>query len=80
MTKQLCVNWTQRFYNTDIYNNDFLMTVVADNGREIHGQYDQTSGILLVSGTDNVIGITKFEVRLHELVSFLLCVCVCVSE
>ena len=63
-SRQLCVNWTQRFYNTDMYHNNFLMAVATDKGRKIHGHYDQTSGILPVSGTENVVGVTKFEARL----------------
>ena len=55
--------WARRFYNTDMRNNNFLMKVTADNGREIHGHYDQTSGVLPVRGTDNVVGVTRFEVR-----------------
>ena len=55
--------WAGRFYNTDMRNNNFLMKVSADNGREIHGRYDQASGVLPVSGTDNVAGVTRFEVR-----------------
>ena len=66
VSRQLCVNWTQRFYNTDMYNNNFLMRVATDYGREIHGHYDQTSGVLPVSGTANVTGVTKFEVRLNS--------------
>lgn len=63
VSKELCVDWAGRFYNTDMYNNNFLKNVSTDNGREIYGHYDQTSGVLPVSGTDNVIGVTKFEVK-----------------
>ena len=62
MSRSLCVDWRDRFYNTDMYRNNLLMPVVTDTGREIHGRYDQTSGLLPVSGTDNVQGILAFEV------------------
>nr|KAG5704396.1 hypothetical protein BaRGS_031102 [Batillaria attramentaria] len=55
------VSANTRFYNSDLYNTNFLMPVKTDTGREIYGDYDQQSGILPITGTDNVIGITKFE-------------------
>ncbi|KAK7493739.1 hypothetical protein BaRGS_00015068, partial [Batillaria attramentaria] len=62
VARDICLNWTDRFYNSDLYNTNFLMPVKTDTGREIYGDYDQQSGILPITGTDNVIGITKFEV------------------
>nr|KAG5706423.1 hypothetical protein BaRGS_032816 [Batillaria attramentaria] len=59
--QKVCVNWKGRFYNNELRNNDFLKPVKPDNGREIHGDYDQQSGLLPVNGTDNVMGIVKFE-------------------
>ncbi|KAK7496757.1 hypothetical protein BaRGS_00011966, partial [Batillaria attramentaria] len=61
VSKKVCVNWKGRFYNNELRNNDFLKPVKPDNGREIHGDYDQQSGLLPVNGTDNVMGIVKFE-------------------
>ncbi|KAK7496776.1 hypothetical protein BaRGS_00011985 [Batillaria attramentaria] len=57
----VCVDWKYRFYNTELYHNNFLLPVNPDTGREILGHYDQQSGILPVTGTDNVHGIVKFE-------------------
>ena len=72
VSKELCVDWKGRFYNTDMYHNNFLMNVSTDNGRGIYGRYDQTSGVLPVSGTDNVMGVTRFEVKRHvSLVLFM---------
>ncbi|KAK7493680.1 hypothetical protein BaRGS_00015009, partial [Batillaria attramentaria] len=58
---KLCVDWHDRFYNTDMRDNNFLMPVNPDTGREIYGDYDQQSGILPVPGTDNVDGVVEFE-------------------
>ncbi|KAL8573306.1 hypothetical protein ACOMHN_032768 [Nucella lapillus] len=59
----LCVNWTGRFYNTDLYHNNLLMPVTpADGSLGITGHLDQTSGVLPTRGTVNVAGVTKFEV------------------
>ncbi|KAK7493722.1 hypothetical protein BaRGS_00015051, partial [Batillaria attramentaria] len=62
----LCVDWHDRFYNTDMRNNNFLMPVNPDTAREIHGDYDQQSGILPVTGTDNVDGVVKFELSWRQ--------------
>lgn len=63
MSRRLCVDWRNRFYNSYLYSNDLLLPVETDTGREIYGPYDQTSGVLPTSGTDNVQGIVKFEVK-----------------
>ncbi|XP_070207962.1 uncharacterized protein [Littorina saxatilis] len=62
VSKEVCANWTGRFYNTEMYHNNFLMPVRTDNGRQIYGRYDQTSGLLPVSGTPNVKGVITFEI------------------
>ncbi|XP_076453311.1 uncharacterized protein LOC143288575 [Babylonia areolata] len=62
VSKPLCVDWKGRFHNSEMYSNNLLQKVDADLGREITGNYDQTSGVLPVRGTDNVLGVTKFEV------------------
>ena len=65
VSSPLCVDWRDRFYNTEIVHNDYLLPVRSDTGRAIQPVYDQTSGTLPVSGTDNVKGIVKFEVSSH---------------
>ncbi|KAK7496784.1 hypothetical protein BaRGS_00011993, partial [Batillaria attramentaria] len=59
-----CLNWNGRFYNSELYQNNFLLPVNPDTGRQIHGDYDQQSGLLPVTGTDNVRGIVRFEIAL----------------
>jgi hypothetical protein len=64
----LCVNWTDHFYNTKLRDNNFLSPVApAAASLEITGTYEQTTGVLPVSGTDNVMGVTRFQVsfRFH---------------
>ncbi|KAK7496782.1 hypothetical protein BaRGS_00011991 [Batillaria attramentaria] len=57
-----CLNWNGRFYNSELYHNNFLLPVNPDTGRQIRGDYDQQSGLLPVTGTDNVRGIVRFEI------------------
>ena len=59
----VCVDWTDRFYNDVFFHYDYMLPVKADSGREIQGQYDQVSGVLPVSGTPTTRGVVKFEVR-----------------
>nr|KAG5689778.1 hypothetical protein BaRGS_011579 [Batillaria attramentaria] len=59
----ICVDWQNRFYssNDDVMQSVFLEPVKGDTKREIFALYDQTTGILPVTGTDNEAGIVKFE-------------------
>nr|KAG5686570.1 hypothetical protein BaRGS_027227 [Batillaria attramentaria] len=61
----ICVDWQNRFYssNDDVMQSVFLEPVKGDAKREIFALYDQTTGILPVTGTDNEAGIVKFEAR-----------------
>jgi hypothetical protein len=60
----LCVNWTDHFYNTNLSKNNFLLPVAQGNySQDFYGHYDQTTGVLPVSGTDNVMGVIQFQVR-----------------
>jgi hypothetical protein len=62
----LCVNWTDHFYNTKLRGNNFLLPIApAHPNLGINGHYEQTTGILPVSGTDNVMGVTRFQVSLQ---------------
>nr|KAG5696653.1 hypothetical protein BaRGS_023062 [Batillaria attramentaria] len=61
VANNVCVEWTDRFYNNEMRDNNFLQHVKTDTGREIFGDYDQQSGVLPVSGTANVNGVIKFE-------------------
>ena len=65
ITKPLCVDWTNHFYNTDLRddNSNVLHPIRKDNGSlEINDQYEQSSGLLNIQGTPNVMGITDFQV------------------
>ena len=71
VSEDICVNWTGRFLNKAMKQNNFLSTI-KPNHSIITGHYEQTTGLLPVSGTDNVDGVVKFEVGAR------VCVCVCV--
>jgi hypothetical protein len=62
----LCVNWTKHFYNNKLWYNNFLLPVApARSNLTINGSYEQTTGVLPVSGTDNVMGVIQFQVSHH---------------
>ena len=46
--------------------NNFLSAIKPDTANAITGLYEQTAGVLPVSGTDNVDGVVKFEVSDRE--------------
>ena len=64
--------------------NNFLSAIKPDTANAITGHYEQTTGLLPVSGTDNVGGVVKFEVSDREKGRGYICiypdppVCVCV--
>ncbi|KAK7460765.1 hypothetical protein BaRGS_00038812, partial [Batillaria attramentaria] len=60
-SKDICLSWNGTFYNSALIQNNFLKPVASDTARGITGTYDQTTGPLPVSGTDNSNGIVKFE-------------------
>jgi hypothetical protein len=63
VSKPLCVNWTDHFYNTKLRDNNFLSPIApANTSLNITGTYEQTTGVLPVSGTNNVKGVTRFQV------------------
>lgn len=62
VSKNVCVEWTGRFFNSEIRHNNWLLPVLADTGRDIRGEYDQRSGLLPVTGTDSVTGVITFQV------------------
>ena len=70
----MCVAWRSRFYNSEMMHNNYLLPVRPDTGRNIQPAYDQTSGTLPVSGTDNFQGIVKFEVSARAWLRFCLSV------
>ena len=82
VSEDICVNWTGRFLNKAMKQNNFLSTI-KPNHSIITGHYEQTTGLLPVSGTDNVGGVVKFEVSDREKGRGYICiypdppVCVC---
>ena len=93
MFEDICVNWKGQFFNKDMKQNNFLSAIKPNNVTIITEHYEQTTGLLPVSGTDNVDGIIKFEVSksVHVWVEggdewmrgglsvcIYFCVCVCV--
>ena len=66
VSEDICVNWKGRFLNTAMKQNNFLSTIKPDTASAITGHYEQTTGVLPVSGTDNVDGVVKFEVSDRE--------------
>ncbi|KAK7101794.1 hypothetical protein V1264_020121 [Littorina saxatilis] len=61
ISQQVCLGWTDLFHNSVMYHTNYLQPVKEDTARDIQSVYDQNSGILPVSGTDNVNGIVRFE-------------------
>ena len=66
VSEDICVNRKGRFLNTAMKQNNFLSTIKPDTANAITGHYEQTTGLLPVSGTDNVDGVVKFEVSDRE--------------
>ena len=56
----VCASWKDHFYNEFYLNNNLLGEVEPDPHGFISGVYEQNSGILPVSGTQNVYGIVSF--------------------
>ncbi|XP_021374355.1 uncharacterized protein LOC110463804 [Mizuhopecten yessoensis] len=56
----LCYSWTDRYYNDKFKDLNLLQPIKPDYHGHITGIYEQISGLLPVSGTENVHGITVF--------------------
>ncbi|XP_021360606.1 uncharacterized protein LOC110455039 isoform X2 [Mizuhopecten yessoensis] len=57
---KICYSWIDRYYNDKLYHLNLLRPIKQDHHGLISGAYEQTSGILPVTGTENVHGITMF--------------------
>ena len=57
----ICLNWTDHFYNEFYLRNKLLEKIEPDSHGLINGIYEQNSGILPVNGTQNVHGIIQFK-------------------
>ena len=56
----ICLNWEDHFYNRFYLDNPLLSRIEPDPFGYISGVYEQRTGLLPVSGTPNVYGITQF--------------------
>lgn len=58
--KRSCLSWDDRYYNSYNYRCNLLRKIQKDFHGVYQGIYEQQTGILPVSGTKNVHGITSF--------------------
>ncbi|XP_052235488.1 uncharacterized protein LOC127847524 isoform X3 [Dreissena polymorpha] len=56
----VCLDWKGYFYNTFFRDNELLNSIQPDRLIEVDSIYDQTEGVLPVSGTPNIAGILGF--------------------
>ncbi|XP_052250926.1 uncharacterized protein LOC127858080 [Dreissena polymorpha] len=61
-TTNVCLTWGNYFVNEVHMRNNFLNAIESDPRFKITGVYEQTTGLLPVSGTPNVNGIVSFFV------------------
>ncbi|XP_061196785.1 uncharacterized protein LOC133205060 [Saccostrea echinata] len=57
--KAMCINWTDRFYNTYHKFDNVLLPIKPSSA--LTGVFEQLTGPLSINGTLNVDGIVKFE-------------------
>ena len=57
----ICVKYLDHFFNKFYFDNPLLSRIEPDPFGFISGVYEQTTGLLPVSGTPNVYGITQFK-------------------
>lgn len=63
---KICFSWKNRFYNTHYRTNNPMRKIAEDSNSRIIGDYDQTSGVLPISGTKNIRGLTQFNFTLKR--------------
>ncbi|XP_069134690.1 uncharacterized protein [Argopecten irradians] len=63
---QICYSWTDKYYNDKFHTLNLLKPIRDDPHGLISGVYEQTTGILPVSGTENIHGITRFYYTLRR--------------
>ncbi|KAK7092487.1 uncharacterized protein [Littorina saxatilis] len=66
--QDVCVNWTGHFYNKELKSNNPLKPIKPEDAMQMTENYEQTTGLLPVNGTNSVDGVVKFEMswRLNE--------------
>ena len=57
----ICLKWEDHFFNKFYLDNPLLSKIEPAPFGLISGVYEQTTGLLPVSGTPNVFGITQFK-------------------
>ncbi|XP_069134697.1 uncharacterized protein [Argopecten irradians] len=63
---QICYSWTDKYYNDKFHTLNLLQPIREYPHGLISGVYEQTTGILPVSGTENIHGITRFYYTLKR--------------
>ncbi|KAH3708862.1 hypothetical protein DPMN_068321 [Dreissena polymorpha] len=58
----VCISWKDYFINKFYFDNQVLNPIEPEPNGLINGIYEQSTGLLPVSGTPNVHGITKYFV------------------
>lgn len=64
---QVCFSWVGRYHNNKYIHKNVLHPIRGDTHGHISGKYEQMSGLLPVSGTPNVDGVTGFAYSLYKL-------------
>ncbi|XP_052073985.1 uncharacterized protein LOC127711862 [Mytilus californianus] len=62
--ESICYSWKNRFFNNNYKKNNPLRPIKSDSYDSIKGIYDQRSGVLPVTGTQNINGLTDFSYTL----------------
>ncbi|XP_067660107.1 uncharacterized protein, partial [Haliotis asinina] len=55
------LDWNERYHNDYYITNDYFCQVKPDTGNAISSLYDQVTGVLPVTGTVSIHGITSFK-------------------
>ena len=63
---QICLKWTDRFYNDKMVHFNPLNPIEAHPHGLFQGVYEQTNGAMPVTGTKNVHGITEFRYSVYN--------------
>lgn len=63
---ELCFSWKNRFFNNHYITNNPFRPIKPEGHNAIHGKYEQISGLIPVSGTQNVNGLNEFYYSLEK--------------
>ncbi|XP_048259450.1 uncharacterized protein LOC124148457 [Haliotis rufescens] len=59
--RNILLDWNERYYNDFCINNYCFCQIKPDTSNGISGEYDQLTGILPVTGTVSIHGVTNFK-------------------